>query len=375
MLLGYLFSKKGIEFRTRYSQTIPDEFKKYYKEMRGADLVDNLSSKLTAVLNHISSMIKDMKLDSDETKFNAKEEHINIANYSPLSHINNVSKEYHHNYFVMPLVEHDGKIVPMHPDTFSDLGLDPKRIVGKKTVFPTSSTRTVYDEETNDCYKLAVLRQITRSIRSLSQKEIKRSILATDYLSRVSYPKFFIIPEETHSFNDEIYNYIVRKMPEKRVYPWFYLIVSNKFSKQFMMEVIARIIDIWFYYASNGIYFESFHTQNLLVDEDGNVYYRDLSDIRILEEDIMCPSYLDELENDKELHSVFFDRSVLSQNLEHYIRYRKDITDEDIELIKGMIKDSMERYGVELPDYSMNYDKNRDGHHPIKVELVRLRRR
>lgn len=371
MLLGYICNRYGIEFRTRYPQEITEEFMNYYKSVRGFDLLDNLRGILEKLLQKIRKNIENYHA---ETKDYEKEEHVNIANYSPLSHINNISREYHDNYFLMPIIEHEEEGVPMHPDMFSDLGLDKKRIIDKRIVYPTSSTRTVYDKENNVCYKLPVLRQITRSIRSLSQKEIERSIIATKYLSKYSYPNFYIIPEEIHRFVDENYNYIVRSMPDRRVYPWFYLIVSNKFNKTFMMQVIARIIDVWFFYASKGIYFESFHTQNLLVDDDGNLYYRDLSDIRILEEPIMYPSYIDELNDKKELHSVFFDRSVLSQNLEHFIRYREDITEEDIELIKLMIRTSMEKYGVELPDYSMNYDKNRAGHHPIKVELVRLRK-
>lgn len=372
MLLGYITNRYGIEFRTRYHQDIPEDFMSYYENVHGINLFDNLKIKLRDLLRLIFEKTKDIAVKVDDLF--EKEEHTNIANYSPLSHINKVSKEYHDGYFLMPFIEHEGEFTPIHPDMLSDLGLDPKSIVDKRIVYPTSSTRTVYDRDNNVCYKLPVLRQITRSIRNLKTKELDRSTIASSYLSKYSYPNFYIIPEETHRFKDENFNYIIRKMPDKRVYPWFYLIVSNKFSKEFMMRVIAKIIDVWFFYASKGIYFESFHTQNLLVDEEGSLYYRDLSDIRIIEEDIMCPSYLDELADEKELHSIFFDRSVLSQNIEHFIRYRKDLKNEDIELIKKMIRDSMEKYGVDFPNYSMNYDKNRDGHHPIKTDIVRLRK-
>jgi hypothetical protein len=140
-----------------------------------------------------------------------------------------------------------------------------------------------------------------------------------------------------------------------------------------MIEIIEKLVDIWNYYASHGIYFESFHTQNILVSEDLDIYYRDLSDVRILDYDIMTPSYMSELKDISELHSIFFDRSVISQNIEHFITYRKDINDQDIHRIKNSIRSSISKYHISFPNYSMNYDKNREGHHPIKVEKVRLR--
>lgn len=60
------------------------------------------------------------------------------------------------------------------------------------------------------------------------------------------------------------------------------------------------------YYAPRGIYFESAHTENFLVDEKASIYYQDLSDIRILEYEIMMPSYINKLENKGEMLSVFF---------------------------------------------------------------------
>lgn len=56
------------------------------------------------------------------------------------------------------------------------------------------------------------------------------------------------------------------------------------------------------------------------------------------------------------------------QNIEHFINYC-----EDIKYIKNIIISEIDKYDLEFPEYSINYDKNRSGHHPIKTKLVRLR--
>ncbi len=376
MLFNYICDKYGIEFRTRYNHEIPEDFHKFYK--------DNLDTKSDfievfrkLVKELLECLLAELKLTKDYTcsceNYNPAHEQINIENYSPLSHINEVSKVYQHDAFLMPYVEVNGTIVPMHPDTLDDLNLSRDKVVKYELVYPTSSFRTVYSSDKNVCYKLPILRQITRSIRDMPNKELKRSQIAQEELLKYSFPNFTYLEEKCIYGEKDIYNYIIRKMPEKKVYPWFYCIVSGSFNKNFMIKCFDNMISIWMYYASLEIYFESAHTQNFLVDDDANIYYRDLSDIRILKYDIMTPSYINELKNKSEMHSVFFDRSMCSQNIEHFIRYCKDITNEDIEHIKSIIDREIKKYNIEFPNYSMNYDKNREGHHPIKTKLVRLR--
>lgn len=374
MVLDYICGKYGIEFRTRYSQPIDDEFLKFYAKNTGESL-NNLKVYLLNIYESILYSLDLIARKSGWTKFDVETEHINIEAYSPLWYVNDVSKEYQKGYYLLPFIDDKGKKVPIHPDTLNDLNIPRSKIIDEKLVYPTSSTRTVYDPVENVCYKLPVLRKITRSVRTLSKKELLRSEIGSAYLNRYSYPNFEVLQEECFHNDQEILNYIKRTMPNKITYPWFYLIVSNKFSKSFMLEAIKNIIDIWMYYASHGIYFESFHTQNIMVDEDGKIYYRDLSDVRILEEELMRPSYMGELKNIAEFHSIAFDRSVIMQNIEHFLRYRKDINDNDIYFIKLEINKKINEYQLEFPNYSMNYDTKVKGHHPIPCELVRLRKR
>ncbi len=376
MLFNYICDKYGIEFRTRYSQDMPESFHKFYKDILGTekDFIEIFKELAKELLK---CLLDELNRTTDCTYtceiYDPKYEQINIENYSPLSHINEVSKIYQHQAFLMPYVQINGTIVPMHPDTLDDLNIPRDKVVNYELVYPTSSFRTVYSCDKNVCYKLPILRQITRSIRNMSNKEMRRSEIAQKELSKYSCPNFTYLEEQCIYGEKEIYNYIIRQMPEKKVYPWFYCIASGMFDKRFMLKCIDNMISIWMYYASLGIYFESAHTQNFLVDKDANIYYRDLSDIRILGNDIMTPSYINELKNKSEMHSVFFDRSMCSQNIEHFIRYCKNITNGDIEYIKSIIDREIEKYNLEFPNYSMNYDKNREGHHPIKTNLVRLR--
>lgn len=376
MTFNYLCDIYGIGFRTRYSQKIEQKFIDFYKEKFGEDIVLLIREKAEEIYNILLEIIKSIPiintLDNNYI-FNPELEHINIKNYSPLSHINNVSPCYQHDAYLLPYIKDGTKDIPIHPDTLDDLNIKRQDVLYYKLVYPTSSTRTVYVFEDNVCLKIPVLRQITRSIRDVKNKEIERSKIATKELSKYSYPDFKFLEEECILGSQENFNYIIRKMPNTRLYPWFYLIVTKKYSKIFMIDIISKMVNIWMFYASHGIYFESAHTQNFLVDRKGNIYYRDLSDIRILEYEIMKPSYLHELKNDLELHSIFFDRSMLSQNIEHFIRYRDDLTSEDIDNIREIIKTAIIKYKIDFPDYSMNYDKNREGHHPIQVEKSYLR--
>jgi len=375
MLLNYICDLCGTPFRTRFSQEITSEFLNFYKLKIGVDLITNFISLANQLYDKLLELLKEIKITDKEFKYlDPNDEQKNIKNYSPLSHINEMSKVYRNKPFMLPFVKTSNEIIiPMHPDTIDDLGISRNSVVEYKMVYPTSSFRTVYDEEENICYKLGILRQITRSIRNVSEKEIKRSELASKYLEKYKHPNFSYLKEEVHLFDNEVYNYIIRYMPQEKIYPWFCCIVDKRFNKDFKMKCVLNIIDIWFYYASRGIYFESFHTQNILVDQDGKIYYRDLSDIRILEEEIMRPSYLKELSSKEELHSIFFDRSVLKQNVLHFINYCEDIRDDDIEYLKKYIALKSKEYEISFPDYSMDYDKNREGHHPIKVKNNDLR--
>lgn len=376
MLLNYICDLYGIEFRTRYSKPISEEFKKFYQEKMEED-VDFVEKFQDLAKELLSSLIKEIELvncyEHHTTSYDPLTEQINIQNYSPLSHINNISRAYQKDAFLLPWIEKNGVLVPIHPDTLDDLNISRKDVSRYETVYPTSSFRTVYSEDKNICYKLPVLRQITRSVRSMPNKEMMRSEIASKELSKYTYPGFSYLEEQCFYGEEEIFNYLIRYMPDKKIYPWFYCIASNQFPKEFQIQAIENMICIWMYYASKGIYFESAHTQNFLVDEDTNIYYRDLSDIRILEHEIMTPSYMRELKDKKEMLSIFFDRSMCSQNIEHFITYCDDVTGEDIQYIKSVIQREIEKYNLEFPNYSMNYDKNREGHHPVKTKLVRLR--
>lgn len=376
LLFNYICDLYGIEFRTRYSNRIPASFSSFYKKSMGIEkdfftYFKDLVTELFTLLKQELSEIVVPTLDFEN--YNPLTEQVNIENYSPLSYINNISKEYQHNPFLLPFIKQNNQTIPIHPDTLDDLKISRKDVYKYELVYPTSSFRTVYSPKKNVFYKIPVLRQITRSIRDMKDKELKRSEIAGEELAKYSCPNFYYLKEKCFYNKEEIYNYIIRELPNKKIYPWFYCIASQRFSKEFQMRCITNMIEIWMFYASSGIYFESAHTQNFLVDEDANIYYRDLSDIRILEFDIMTPSYINEIENKKELLSVFFDRSMCSQNIEHFIRYCCNITEEDINHIKQEIAKKIKKYNLTFPDYSMNYDKNREGHHPIKTPLVRLR--
>lgn len=374
MTLDYICEKYWIGFRTRFSQSVDEEFLKFYAKNTGESL-KNLKVYLLNIYESILYSLDLLARKGTYPKFDVENEHENIEAYSPLWYVNDVSKEYQKGYYLLPFIDDKGKLIPIHPDTLNDLNIPRSKVVDERLVYPTSSTRTVYDPNENICYKLPVLRKITRSVRTLSEKELLRSEIGASYLSKYSYPNFEVLKEECFHNKEEIFNYIKRDMPKKIAYPWFYLIVSNKFSKSFMLDAVKNIIDIWMYYASHGIYFESFHTQNILVDENGKIYYRDLSDVRILEEELMRPSYINELKNKAEFHSIAFDRSVIMQNIEHFLKYRKDINDTDIYFIKSEINKKIREYNLEFPNYSMNYDTKVGGHHPIECELVRLRKK
>lgn len=371
MIFNLLCDEYGLEFRTRHSNNINSDFVKYLNDSFGENIIELVHNKLLNIYDLLFNKLNSIK--QQELDYDIELEHINIKNYSPLSHINNSSLCYQDGVYLLPFINIDNNLVPIHPDTLDDLGISRENVIKYEPVAPTSSTRTVFSLNEKKYYKLALTRQITRSIRDLKNKELKRSEIAKEEISKINNDNLIILDEQCIYGIKEVYNYIIREYPNKKIYPWFYLIVTNTFSKENMLKVIYKMIDIWMYYASNGIYFESAHTQNFLVDDDLNLYYRDLSDIRILNYDVMIPSYINELNNLDELHSVFFDRSMLSQNIEHFINNYEGITEDDIKSIKIYIQKSIEKYNISFPDYSMDYDKNREGHHPIKCKINCLR--
>ncbi len=378
MHFNYICDMYGIEFRTRYTNTIKSEFKQYYSKTSNdnIDFVDKfkfLSKKIYLNSIDIINSLKQDENNEEEMIFNPYNEYINISNYSPFSHINEVSPEYQKKSFMLPFIKIEDKILPVHPDTFDDLNLDVNDIAYEILVYPTSSYRTVYDPKNNICYKLALLKKITRSIRNLPSKELNRSLISMELLDKYNFKNFNYL-KETCVFNEnEIFNYIIREMPKVKTYPWFYVIASQNFSKDFQIKCITNIIKSWMFFASKGIYFESPHTQNYLVDLDANIYYRDLSDIRNLDYEIMTPSFYNDLSCIGEMLSVFFDRAICKQNLEHLFRYCVDLDNEDFNYIRNLILSEIKLYNLKFPNYSMDYSKTKSGHIPEKVDKVRWR--
>ena len=55
--------------------------------------------------------------------YDVEKEYINITNYSPFCHINEVSEQYRDKPFMLPYYAFSSDDVrPVHPDTFTDLG-------------------------------------------------------------------------------------------------------------------------------------------------------------------------------------------------------------------------------------------------------------
>jgi|GEM_PF-6641944 len=378
MHFNYICDMFGIEFRTRYSNNIPTAFQEYYLEMSNdsVNLYDKFNYLSKNIYNNSIKLARSLKqydTNKDETIFNPNNEYVNISNYSPFSHINEVSTEYQKKAFMLPFIKLQNYIIPVHPDTFDDLNLDVKEIIDEILVYPTSSYRTVYDPKNNRCYKLVLLRKITRSIRNLPNKELNRSLISSELLSKYTCPNFTYLKETCFFNENENFNYIIREMPKVKTYPWFYVIASQKFSKNFQIKCMTNIIKSWMFFASKGIYFESPHTQNYLVDSDANIYYRDLSDIRCLDYEIMTPSFYDNLSRDGEMLSVFFDRAICNQNLEHLFRYCDNMNEKDFNYIRNLILYEIKIYNLEFPNYSMDYSKSKSGHIPERIEKVRWR--
>jgi len=302
-------------------------------------------------------------------KYNVFNEYINIDNYSPFWLINEVSPKYRFDKFFMPIISVHGKEKPVHPDTFNDLGLEKSKIKREILVFPTSSFRTVYYPKKNVCYKVPLLRKITRGIRNLDNKSLKRSEKAMEILSLFTCKNFTFLKEICHYSDDPNFNYIEREMPKDEVFPLFYLIKSQDFNSQMMIVAIKNIIHSWMFFASHDIFLE-YHTQNILIDNNSNIYYRDLSDVRSLNEEILRPSYASKLNGVGEMLSIIFDRTVCSQNLEHIFRYDTKLGNLARKEIKDFIFREIKYFGLEFPNYSMDFPKNSPERIPEKIPLV-----
>ncbi|MDO8507347.1 MAG: IucA/IucC family protein [bacterium] len=302
-----------------------------------------------------------------KVKYKIELEYKNISDYSPFWRVNGLSPEYRRKSFELPFICFEGKLVPVHPDMFCDLGLGKNLIVKRTKVYPTSSFRTVFNAEENLCWKLPVRRKITRGVRDLKTKQLQRAERVQTLLKKFDCPHFSFLEEECFFASDENFNYIERKMPAVSAYPLFYVIKDENFSKKFILKVIENIMYTWMFWAEKGLYLE-YHTQNILVDKHANIIYRDLSDVRSYKEEILKPSYINGLKDEKELRSLMFDRSVCSQNLDHFLRY-KSFTQEEISLLKSMIQKYSNQFKIEFPEYSLDFNTEEDGRVPYKKEI------
>lgn len=303
--------------------------------------------------------------------YDVEKEYINVDKYSPFYFVNEISPQYQFSPFFLPIVSISNIGCPVHPDMFSDLSLKESDIIDTHYVHPTSSFRTVYYADNNVCYKLPVKRRITRSVRDLSNKALERSETASRLLKQYQHPIFKFLEEECHYNSDPNFNYIIRKMPESKVFPWFCVLKSNEFDVDFVLKTICGIIDVWMFFASNDVYFEM-HTQNIMVDEN-IIYYRDLSDVRSISNTILRPSFFERLNDRSELLSIMFDRTVLKQNIELAIRHVPGLFQKRSE-IKRFIREKIEEHKLEFPAYSLDFSVSSQKHVPYKESLTWWRR-
>ena len=299
--------------------------------------------------------------------YDVSREYVNIDNYSPFSHINEVSPRYRKTPFALHFIHYCGEIVPVHPDTFEDLGLDYGQVEKSILVFPTSSYRTVYDPQSNMCLKLPLKRHISRGIRDLPTRHLEKALFVQRNIE--SLENFHFLEEECYIFSDPNYNYIRRSMPETDVWPWFYVIRSQAFSKDFVLEAVANMIRAWMFFAKNDWFLEA-HTQNLLVDQQANVYYRDLSDVASFNRPEVKPRYLENIVSKQDAMSLVFDRTFCNQNLDHLFRYDTVLGEWGKQEIRNLIAEEMKKFGIIMPDYSLDFDPNEPIRKSVKTQLV-----
>ncbi len=306
-------------------------------------------------------------------RYDYKLEYKNITNYSPFCHINELPLRYRRQKFQLPIVKYEGKMIPMHPDTFKILKLDKKIISHKVTVYPTSSFRTVFYPEKSICWKLSLKRKITRGIRDLEAKQLERSQTAQRELAKYNCKNFSFLSEKCFYSNNSDYNYIERKMPEGNAFPLFFVISRNTFSKKIILKIINNIIYSWFFWASKKLYLE-YHSQNILVRKNGDLIYRDLSDVRSEKYKKLIPDYYSHVKNKCDYMSLIFDRSVCDQNLEHFDRYKK-FNKNDILTIKKWILRYSQKFGITLPEHSCDFEPDLARRIPIQKEINRWRKK
>lgn len=308
----------------------------------------------------------------ESCRYDVELEYINIDNYSPFAHINEVSLKYRYDPFILNFVSLPGKKhpIPVHPDTFSDLGLNERDISKSLTVYPTSSFRTVYSPDQNCCFKLPLLRKITRDVRGLSRDELDFSAAASKLFFDYRCPSFMPLLECQFYADDPNFNYIKRFMPsETPVVPWFYVIKSQKYDAEFVEKAIYNIINSWMFFAKRDILME-YHTQNILVDENAHVVYRDMSDVRSIYRPALRSRFVDLLENDEDIRSIIFDRAVCNQNLDHVFKYDTVLGEAGKLRIKQLIRDKIDEYDLEFPRYSMDFPHDKTDRIPEKTELT-----
>ena len=291
--------------------------------------------------------------------YNVNREYVNIENYSPFCRVNEVSPKYQRDPFRLPVVRTAVIFfpVPVHPDTFNDLQLNPVDIVEERDVFPTSSFRTVYDPYDNLFLKLPILRRITRGLRDLPYIQLDRSRRATEMLTKFPLQGFSFLPEECHYAASPNFNFIKREIPDADLYPWFYVIKTRCFDKKLDLACAINIIRSWLFYASHRIFLE-YHTQNILVDPQGDLYYRDLSDVNGSRPKVL-----------EEMLALVFDRTVCSQNIDHLFRYRPDWGSKEQEIIKDVIKEEIAGRALPFPNYSMGFPSDATERIPVKISL------
>jgi hypothetical protein len=305
--------------------------------------------------------------------YDVRHEAVNITNYSPFSHVNEVSEAYRLKPFMLPFYAVSPEdLRPVHPDTFADLGLDPQRIHHYVRVFPTSSFRTVFDPRRNVCYKVPLLRRITRGVRDLPEIALRRADYAAEKMALAPCADFTFLPEETHYADDPHFNYITRPMPDRATFPWFSVIAAQRTSLAFQMRCLQNIIKTWMFYAARGLYLE-YHTQNILVDADARIYYRDLSDIMIHDGGVSdrpwCRSVSDAL-------ALSFDRTVCQQNLDHAFRYNAQLGLPERAILKALIRDEIKKYELPFPPTaSLTFSPNDSARVPVPIPLIDWRAR
>jgi siderophore synthetase component len=175
--------------------------------------------------------------------------------------------------------------------------------------------------------------------------------------------------EIPHHAKDPHFNFIVRTIPERDIYPWFYVIASQGFDTDLQLQCMENIIKVWMQLAEEDILLEA-HTQNILVDKSANIIYRDLSDARSATRQGMQPSYLKNGSVEpNDLLSIVFDRTVCNVNMTHLFKYNKNLNESHKEYFRDLIQSLIEKYNLPFPDYRMDFSMTEANRIPMKYPL------